>query len=75
MSSSFFVLADHLPLGTQIRLVRVKSGMRQVDVALLAGVTQAEVSALECGKGVRWSVEQRITRVFGLEVGRGVAGP
>ena len=52
-------LQDYAP-GPRARLLRVSKGFRQVDVALAAGVTQAQVSALERGAYVPLSVERRI---------------
>ena len=68
-STSFFILADNLPVGLQARILRIRRGWRQVDLALTAGVSQADVSALECGRLIATSVRRRLLETLGLEVG------
>lgn len=67
MTTSFFVFADHLELGLQVRLLRVRLGMRQVDLANAARVSQPDVSALECGKAIPSATRRRIMGAVGLE--------
>ena len=67
MSTSYFVLADRLKIGLQVRLLRILRGMRQVDLAESSGVTQADVSALERGKAISPSAKRRILAGMGLE--------
>ena len=44
------VAQDDLRIGVSIRLFRVRSGRRQIDVAEEAGVSRQCVSLLECGR-------------------------
>ncbi len=74
MSTTFFVLAENLPLGLQVRLLRIRYDMRQADLAQAAGVTQADVSDLECGRTIPYSRKLRILSAVGLEDG-GRNGP
>ena len=65
-TASFFVFADRLPLGLQVRILRVRMGLRQIDLARRVGVSQAEISAIECGRPVRRSVRLRVFDAIGL---------
>ena len=67
MTAEFFVCTVDRP-GMIVRLERTRRGWRQVDVASAAGVTQAEVSALERGQQVIPAVRLRIFRVLELDI-------
>lgn len=41
---------DDTQVGSVIRAVRISRGLRQSDIAAMAGVSQALVSAIECGR-------------------------
>ena len=58
-------LADY-DLATQVRIIRTAKGLRQKDVAEIANVTQAEVSALERGHYVPPSIRRRILQALGV---------
>jgi transcriptional regulator with XRE-family HTH domain len=51
MATELFICTNLAP-GMLVRLERIHRGLRQADLAQLAGVTQAEVSALERGRQV-----------------------
>jgi transcriptional regulator with XRE-family HTH domain len=59
MANELFIATNVAP-GMLIRLSRVHRGWRQKDLAEKAGVTQAEVSALERGLYVIPSVRRRV---------------
>jgi transcriptional regulator with XRE-family HTH domain len=59
MANELFI-ATNISLGMLVRLSRVRRGWRQKDLAEKAGVTQAEVSALERGVYVIPGVRRRI---------------
>ena len=67
MTTSFFVLAKYLEMGLQVRLIRVARGLRQVDLADAAGVSQADVSALERGKTISYCARLRILAALDWE--------
>jgi transcriptional regulator with XRE-family HTH domain len=67
MTAELFVCTVDRP-GMIVRLERTRRGWRQVDVASAAGVTQAEVSALERGQQVIPAVRLRIFRVLELDI-------
>ena len=67
MATELFVCTNLTP-GMLVRLERTRRGWRQTDLANAAGVTQAEVSALERGRYVIPSVHRRICRALGLDV-------
>jgi len=67
MTTELFV-ATNLTAGMLIRLERTRRGWRQADLAQAAGVTQAEVSALERGLYVIPGVRRRIYRALELDV-------
>ncbi len=58
---------DDVQVGSVIRAVRIRSGLRQSDVAALAGVSQALVSAIEGGHLERTSL--RVLRKVAGSVG------
>ena len=53
-------------LGAKARLARVSRGLRQIDVAAAAQVTQAQVSAFERGLYVPVSVGRRVLLALGM---------
>jgi transcriptional regulator with XRE-family HTH domain len=65
MTNELFIATNVAP-GMLIRLSRVRRGWRQKDLAEKAGVTQAEVSALERGLYVIPSVRRRVLVALGL---------
>lgn len=72
MTDEFFVATNVSP-AMMIRLERIRRGLRQVDLAERAGVTQTEVSALERGLYIIPSARRRILTVLGL-LDEGAAG-
>ncbi len=56
-----------LDIGLQVRIVRTYKRLRQVDLASWAGVTQAQVSALERSEYVPLSIRRRVLQVLGLD--------
>ena len=58
---------DHVRLGSILRRLRVRAGLRQIDVARRSGVSQPLVSSIECGHvgGVSVSTLERIFAVVG----------
>lgn len=67
-NTELFVFETHL-LPMAIRLERIRRGWRQVDLAQRAGITQAEVSALELGRYVIPSVRDRVLQELNFETG------
>lgn len=61
------IFFPELDIGLQVRLVRTAKRLRQVDLASRAGVTQAQVSALERTEYVPPSIRRRVLQVLGLE--------
>lgn len=56
-------------LGTQIRTRRSELGIRQADLAELAGVSTHTLSNIESGKGnPQWDTVMVILEVLGLDV-------
>ena len=41
---------DDIRVGMALRSLRLRAGLRQIDVARAAGVSQSLVSAVECGR-------------------------
>jgi transcriptional regulator with XRE-family HTH domain len=70
MSAEFFICSDISP-GMLAKLERIRRGLRQVDVAEAAGVTQGEISALERGQYVIPAARRRIFRVLELDTREG----
>jgi transcriptional regulator with XRE-family HTH domain len=62
-------IAMNISPGMLAKFERIRRGLRQVDVAGLAGVSQAEVSALERGRYVIPVVRKRIFRKLELDGG------
>jgi transcriptional regulator with XRE-family HTH domain len=54
-----------------VRRIRERRGMTQVQLAELAGVRQATISAIETGhtRGVDFDVLERVADVLGVEPG------
>ena len=65
MTNEFFIATNVCP-AMMIRLERIRRGWRQVDLAERAGVTQAEVSALERGLYVIPVARHRILEALEL---------
>ena len=65
MASEFFIAADVSP-GMLVRLSRIRRGLRQRDLAQKAGVTQAEVSAMERGRYIIPAARRRILEALDL---------
>jgi transcriptional regulator with XRE-family HTH domain len=65
MTNEFFIATNVSP-SLLIRLERIRRGWRQVDLAERAGVTQAEVSALERGLYVIPVARHRILEALEL---------
>ncbi len=57
-----------LPLGLLIRRLRIRLHMNQGELARRAGMPQSVVSAVECGRDVRWSTLSRLFDAMGLRV-------
>mgnify|MGYP002778407806 FL=1 len=59
------------PLMLDVRRMRERRGMTQVQLAELAGVRQATISAMETGqtRGVDFDVLERIAEVLDVEPG------
>jgi len=70
MTNEFFIATNVSP-GKLVRLERVHRGLRQVDLAEIAGVTQAEISAFERGSYVTPVVRHRILKSLGFDLGEG----
>ena len=68
MNSSELFICTNIEPGMLVRLERTRKRLRQADVAQSAGVTQAEVSALERGRYVIPAVRKRIFQVLELEL-------
>ena len=66
MTTELFVCTNLTP-GMLVRLERIRRGWRQVDLALAAGVTQAEISLFERDRHVIPGVRQRIYAAVGLD--------
>ena len=75
MEATELFIGTNLTAGMAARLERVRRGWRQVDVARMAGVTQAEVSAFERDRYVIPVVRLRIWKALGLAVEEGTRGP
>ena len=67
MTSELFI-ASNISRSLLVRLERISRGWRQLDLAEKAGVTQAEVSALERGRYVIPIVRRRIYQTLELNV-------
>lgn len=61
---------DHVRLGSILRRLRVRAGLRQIDVARRAGVSQPLVSSVECGRlgGVSVTIMERIFGAVGASL-------
>ena len=70
MAAEFFVCTN-LTQGMLVRLSRTRRSWRQIDLAEIAGVTQAEVSALERGRYVIPGVRRRIYQALDLDAEEG----
>lgn len=68
MATELFV-ATNLTSGMLVRLERTRKGLRQADIARIAGVTQAEVSALERDRYVIPVVRKRVYQALDLDLG------
>lgn len=53
---------DDVRIGAVVRALRIRAGMRQIDLARAAGVSQSMVSAIECGQ-VETSTIRTVRRV------------
>jgi transcriptional regulator with XRE-family HTH domain len=60
---------DDVRFGLGIRAIRVKAGMRQIDVARGAGISQAAISDVERGRGDRLSLRtlRAVAQVLGAQ--------
>jgi transcriptional regulator with XRE-family HTH domain len=67
MATELFICTNLAP-GMLVRLERIHRGLRQADLAQLAGVTQAEVSALERGRQVIPGVRRRVYQALELDI-------
>jgi transcriptional regulator with XRE-family HTH domain len=56
-------------LGLRVRIERVKRRLKQSDLAVLAGVTQADVSQLELDKFFVPARRERILKALGIDDG------
>lgn len=65
MTLPVIFLADYT-LGVQIRVLRTCKGWRQIDLSSMAGVTQAEVSAIERDRYVPLSTRRKIVASLGF---------
>ena len=70
MATELFICANITP-GMLIRLERTRRAWRQQDLAQIAGVTQAEVSAVERGRYVIPGVHRVILRALDLDFEEG----
>jgi transcriptional regulator with XRE-family HTH domain len=68
---------DDLAIGRMLRIVRVKRGLRQEDVAEAAAVSQSTVSRLELGRleGIQLGTLRRVAAVVGVRVTVEMRGP
>lgn len=68
---------DDLAIGRMLRIVRVRRGLRQEDVAEACGVSQSTVSRLELGRleGVQLGTLRRVAGVLGVRVTVELRGP
>jgi transcriptional regulator with XRE-family HTH domain len=59
---------DDIRVGMVIRAVRIRRGLRQIDVAVAAGVSQAVVSTVERGDIERTSLRlvRRVASAMGV---------
>jgi len=62
-----FLYCQSLTIGQQVRIARIVRRWTQDDLARVARVTQANVSALERDLRVHPAAKQRILEVLGLE--------
>jgi transcriptional regulator with XRE-family HTH domain len=60
---------DDTRIGSLVRALRVRAGMRQVDLAVAAGVSQSLISSIECGH-IDASTIATLRRVFQALGGR-----
>lgn len=67
MSTNELFVCTNLSPGMLVRLERTRRGLRQVDLAERAGVTQAEISAYERGLYVIPAVAVRIRTTLELD--------
>ena len=70
MAAELFMCKGLTP-GMLVRLERTRRGWRQVDLAQVADVTQAEVSALERGRYVIPGVRRVILQALDLDIEEG----
>ncbi len=73
MDTELFVIKTPV-LRIAVRLERIRRGWRQVDLAQKAGVTQAEISALERGQYVIPIVRRRVVEILDLETVEEIRG-
>jgi transcriptional regulator with XRE-family HTH domain len=63
---------SYLLIGREMRILREREGLTQQILAERAGIDQAEISRLECGKwgsrGISFDVLGRLLPVFGLKI-------
>lgn len=73
--SEIFIFDNALTLGQKVRIARIARRWTQDDLAYEAGVSQANVSAVERDLRVYPLAKERILRVLGLTAeGAGNAG-
>lgn len=64
--SEVLFLSEHITLGQKVRILRISKRWTQDDLALEAGVTQAQVSAVERDLKVWGKAKEKILAAVGL---------
>ena len=57
----------NLTQGQQVRLIRLSKGLRQIDVASIAKVNLADITAIEKDRYLRKTRKERILAVLGID--------